>query len=502
MRKYFILILFLGGLLNASAQKVNSASKPILMNVGKQPLPGLVNLKEADEYNPQFNSTGTILYFNRSLYEYNVGGKKDMQDIYICEMDTNGTIYQVYNAGEPLNNLGANAVIGAAGTSLIYLNNTYSESGLAMGMSYSVRKEDGTYSIPKSAGLKLPVKRGFVGQCLSYDKSALIVSMLEEDQRGRKSKSNSSDLFVFTRNTDEGGWNRPVALEGINSTGSEISPWLTPDGKVLFFASSKSKDGLGSYDIYYSKRLDSTKWTEWSKPVSLGKKVNTPGFDAYFITDPFNRYGYFSSDNGQKDGLSDIYRISLKELFSDIPNPGINVDSTALRFITRSTLLIRDTIYIRDTVQVVKYAPVDTSDYLRVATDKFYSSKDSLVRLSKVYFDFNQYVIRPDQMDSLNTALELAMADEEINLFIRGYTDVIGSDEYNLKLSEKRSLAIKQVLVAKGFPENRIYAIGQGKDAKNLATAEDEGGRKKNRRADLEIRRGKIVDNEFVETGE
>ncbi|MFY8034547.1 MAG: hypothetical protein ACOVMN_08505, partial [Flexibacteraceae bacterium] len=142
MRKYFILMLLLGGLLNASAQKVNSASKPILMNVGKQPLPGLVNLKEADEYNPQFNSTGTILYFNRSLYEYNVGGKKDMQDIYICEMDTNGTIYQVYNAGEPLNNLGANAVIGAAGTSLIYLNNTYSESGLAMGMSYSVRKED------------------------------------------------------------------------------------------------------------------------------------------------------------------------------------------------------------------------------------------------------------------------------------------------------------------------------------------------------------------------
>jgi OOP family OmpA-OmpF porin len=153
-------------------------------------------------------------------------------------------------------------------------------------------------------------------------------------------------------------------------------------------------------------------------------------------------------------------------------------------------------------VQVVKYAPVDTSDYLRVATDKFYSSKDSLVRLSKVYFDFNQYVIRPDQMDSLNTALELAMADEGIVLFIRGYTDVIGSDEYNLKLSEKRSLAIKQVLVAKGFPENRIYAIGQGKDAKSLATAEDEGGRKKNRRADLEIRRGKIVDNEFVETGE
>lgn len=502
MRKYIILIALLGCCFGAFAQKVNTASKPVLMNVGKELLPNLLNLTEADEFNPQFNSTGNLLYFNRSLYDYNVGGRKDMQDIYICELDTNGVIYQVYNAGEPLNNLGANAVIGTAGTSLIYLNNTYSESGLASGLSYAVRKEDGNFSFPKTAGLKLPVKRGFVGMCLSYDKSALVVSMLEEDQRGRKSNSNSSDLFIYTRNTDEGGWNKPVAIEGINSTASEISPWLTPDGKVLFFASSKNKGGQGGYDIYYSKRLDSTKWTEWSAPVNLGKKVNTKGFDAYFIIDPFNRYGYFSSDNGKKEGLSDIYRISLKELFSDIPNPGIAIDSNALRFITRSTMLIRDTIYVTDTVQVLKYAPVDTTDYLRVATDKFYNSKDSLVRLSKVYFNFNEYLIRPDQMDSLNTALELAMADEGIILFIRGYTDVIGSDEYNQKLSEKRSLAIKQVLVAKGFPEKRIYAIGQGKDAKNLATAEDEDGRKKNRRADLEIRRGKIVDNEFVETGE
>ena len=105
-------------------------------------------------------------------------------------------------------------------------------------------------------------------------------------------------------------------------------------------------------------------------------------------------------------------------------------------------------------------------------------------------------------MDSLNNAVELALADEGIILFIRAYTDVIGSDEYNQKLSEKRSLSIKQVLVAKGFPENRIYAIGQGKDSKNLATAEDEDGRQKNRRADLEIRRGKIINNQFVETEE
>jgi outer membrane protein OmpA-like peptidoglycan-associated protein len=66
-------------------------------------------------------------------------------------------------------------------------------------------------------------------------------------------------------------------------------------------------------------------------------------------------------------------------------------------------------------------------------------------------------------------------------------------------LSKNRSLSIKQMLEAKGLPKGRIFAIGKGKDSKNLAPATDEQGRSRNRRADLEIRRGKIVAGQFVE---
>ncbi len=78
-------------------------------------------------------------------------------------------------------------------------------------------------------------------------------------------------------------------------------------------------------------------------------------------------------------------------------------------------------------------------------------------------FDFDKAVLKPEgkaKLDDLasqleNTNLEVAVAT--------GYTDRIGSDKYNDRLSLRRAQAVKAYLVSKGIPANKIYTEGKGK---------------------------------------
>ena len=102
------------------------------------------------------------------------------------------------------------------------------------------------------------------------------------------------------------------------------------------------------------------------------------------------------------------------------------------------------------------------------------------------FFDFDKSVLKPEARAKLD---DLAASIKGINLDVViavGHTDSIGSNEYNQKLSIRRSEAVKAYLVGKGIDGNRIQAGGKGETAPvadNLAAE----GRARNRRVEIEV---------------
>ncbi|HJT75276.1 MAG TPA: carboxypeptidase regulatory-like domain-containing protein, partial [Chitinophaga sp.] len=81
-------------------------------------------------------------------------------------------------------------------------------------------------------------------------------------------------------------------------------PWISPDGKTLYFVANYGEKGLGGTDIYYSRRDDNGQWLE---PVNLGPEINTSGNER---TPVFDKEGtlYFATDGRPGIGGLDIFR--------------------------------------------------------------------------------------------------------------------------------------------------------------------------------------------------
>ena len=78
-------------------------------------------------------------------------------------------------------------------------------------------------------------------------------------------------------------------------------------------------------------------------------------------------------------------------------------------------------------------------------------------------FDFNKATIKPEGKRALDSIIKSAQGMRVEIFAVVGYTDRIGSDKYNLALSEKRAAAVKAYFVSQGIPADAIITQGRGK---------------------------------------
>jgi outer membrane protein OmpA-like peptidoglycan-associated protein len=119
----------------------------------------------------------------------------------------------------------------------------------------------------------------------------------------------AGDIYE-SRLGDDGKWSEPKNLgPNINTDMDEERPFIHPDGVTLYFT-SRGHEGMGGADLYMSHReVDGT----WGKAVNLGYPINTPGDEIGIYVTTDGKWAYFASEQPDTRGGMDIYKFEMPD---------------------------------------------------------------------------------------------------------------------------------------------------------------------------------------------
>jgi len=119
------------------------------------------------------------------------------------------------------------------------------------------------------------------------------------------------------------------------------------------------------------------------------------------------------------------------------------------------------------------------------------TARGLIVNMSDVLFDFNKYTLKPEAREKLAKVSGILLAYPGLKVQVEGYTDNIGSDDYNQKLSEQRAGGVRDYLVSQSVTDSNVSAKGFGK-SDPIADNSTNQGRAQNRRVELVVSGGAI----------
>ena len=253
-------------------------------------------------------------------------------------------------------------------------------------------------------------------------------------------RNGNADIYCSRRNADH-SWGEPQNLGApINTTGSEMAPFLHPDGRTLYFSSDKHI-GMGGFDLFMSRRDDNG---QWQTPVNLGFPINTDGDEINFFVAADGKTAFISSQREGGQGGYDIYTFELpEEIRSDSANFFSGVDVTEL-----------------------------------YPGDKF--------MLRDLQFEFNSSALTEDSYLGIQVLADFLKRNPELKVELAGHTDDIGNEKYNLQLSADRANVVREALIANGIEASRLTAKGYGASMP-LKPNDSEEHRALNRRTEMII---------------
>ncbi len=299
-------------LINEIKYRLNRCKK-ILEYKNKQNFVKISNLgppidSDASEYCPLITSNESIMIFtyrgpkSKGGKQKLKGKKKDgsdnielyFEDIFMSKK-INDTTWSEPMQIDNLNTMLHDAAVSlnSDGTQLfIYRNMGYGKGDL-----YLSTLINNTFSKPiYQAGLNSPEWEG--SACFIPNQNKIIFASERKGGYGGK------DLYTAEKLKNNVWGNIKNLGPVINSKYDEDAPFVTADGKILFYSSNNSSS-LGGYDIFRSDLKNST----WQAPYNLGAPINTKNHDKFFIVRADGKVGYYSSYKEGGKGDQDIYKI-------------------------------------------------------------------------------------------------------------------------------------------------------------------------------------------------
>lgn len=290
---------------------------------------------------------------------------------------------------------------------------------------------DGQWAMPQRLSESINTRSWESQPCVSSDgKELYFVSR----------RNGNADIYCAKRNMD-GSWGEPQNVgTPINTQGTEMAPFLHPDGHTLYFSSDKHI-GMGGFDLFMSRRGEDGQWQE---PVNLGFPINTQGDEINFFVAADGKTAFISSQREGGNGGYDIYTFELPE----------EIRSDSADYLA--------------TVDVVELAPGDA------------------VVLQNIQFEFNSSALTADSESGIQILVAFLKRNPELKVELAGHTDNVGNENYNLKLSSERAETVRKALIANGIDDTRLIAKGYGA-TKPLVPNDTEEHRALNRRTEMII---------------
>lgn len=299
----------------------------------------------------------------------------------------------------------------------------------------------------------------------------------------------------------------------INTPGNESFPYSRTDS-LLYFASD-GHPGFGGLDIFKAK-LNTT--GEYWSVENMGQPVNSAG-DDFGITFGQGETGYFSSNRGDARGYDHIFNFELPDIHitisgwvldkdeEPVPNAIIRIvgdDGSNQKEVARD-----DGSFKFNLDRGVKYVmKAGAPGYLNVKQefesdsaeeDADYGIDFILAAINKpqvvenIFYDFDKATLRPESKSALDEMVVMLNENPNVTIEMGAHTDRKGSDEYNIRLSDRRAQSVVDYLIGAGIDAGRLSPKGYGESMPKTVT-------KRIAREYPQFPEGTVLTEEFIET--
>ncbi len=340
--------------------------------------------------------------------------------------------------------------------------------------------------------------------------------------------SGGFDIWYATIQTD-GTTGTPVNAGTVNTTGDEQAPFYHGTSSNLVFASN-GMQGMGGYDLFSAKMKELV----FENPENMGYPVNSSRDDIYFYAleeKELLNNAFFSSDRGSSCCLETytVIKSPKKKMISGIVrdckhNEPVADAEVVMKDITGKTLKttsgpdgkfsfelagdVKKQIfnvskeYYNEKTEGTVFEYLNDSDWridiynniplciekIEIVEKKLVIKAENVVTL---YFDFDKSIVRTREIEILDSIYSVLAENNGATIQISGYTDGLGTDEYNRKLSDRRAKACADYLKKKGVESARISFVSFGEccpvEMELINGRDNPDGRSKNRRALINI---------------
>lgn len=299
--------------------------------------------------------------------------------------------------------------------------------------------------------------------------------------------------------------------EWINTSGDEVFPYSRTDS-VLYF-SSDGRAGYGGLDIY---RAELTKSGGWNV-TNMGIPMNSAS-DDFGITFGAGEDGFFSSNRGDARGYDHIFSFVLPDLKIQISgwvldkdeepvpnaiirivgNDGSNQKQMAKNDGTFSFPLDRGVSYVmlagapgylNSRQEFVSDTTEVDADY---GIDFILSSITKPVVIDNIFYDFDKATLRPESRVALDSLAQVLRDNPNVTIEMASHTDRKGSDEYNMRLSDRRAKSVIDYLISVGISPDRLQWHGYGESRPKTIT-------KKLARLHPQFKEGDVLNEEYID---